>query len=149
VTPDDLLRQAEVLERASADSTMGVYIGLLNSRAKELRATAKAAREADGDRWSYDLVPAAGLEAGIPVWDPSYGPVTVRRVSRGGLGIECENDSGFGEPIVWINPLAPTSLIVVLGARREHALAEVEHGHGVELHLDDLHDEDLHRYGGD
>lgn len=119
MTPDDLDRQAEVLERASADSTMGVYIGLLNSRAKELRATAKAAREAEGEGWTYDLVPAAGLESGIPVWDVSLGPVSVRRVSRGGLGIECENDSGYGEPIVWINPLAPTSLVVVLGCRSE------------------------------
>lgn len=118
MTPADLIEQAGILDMAAAQSPLGVYQGLLASRAKELRATAKAAEQATEEGWTYELVPAAGLESGIPVWDVGFGPVAVRRVSRGGLGIECENSSGYGEPIVWINPLAPTSLIVVLGRRR-------------------------------
>lgn len=121
-TPADLIEQAAILDDAGKRSPLGVYQGLLVSRAKELRATAKAAQLATEDGWTYDLVPAAGLESGIPVYDKSFGPVSVRRVSRGGLGIECENESGYGEPIIWINPLAPTSLIVVLGQRRERVV---------------------------
>ena len=122
-TTADLLAQAEILEHAAVASPMGTIAGMLGARAKELRQTAKACRHAEDDGYAYELVPAVGLEAGLRIMDPRGGGIlTVLRVANRGLGIECEADASFGgDPIVWVNPVSPTSALPVLGARIERA----------------------------
>ena len=117
MTPEQLDFQAQVLRRAGDESPLGVYAGMLHARADELLLTVVACRHATADGWDVDLVPASALEAGVPIYDPGLGPIRVLRVVKNGLGVECKNDSEWGDPVVWINPLSPTSPIVVLNGK--------------------------------
>ncbi len=114
VTPETLAEQADVLEAAADGSPMGTYAGMLRVRAKEIREVIRSVTNAVEDGWCWDIVPACGSSRAWPVYSRTIGPATVLRVVKNGMGIEVETDEAMGDPVKWINPLSPTSPIVVL-----------------------------------
>lgn len=117
MTPEVLAEQAGVLESAAKASPMGVYAGMLTVRAKEIREVIRSMDQAVDDGWRCDIVPACGLEPGVPIYSRSVGPATVLRVVKNGMGIEVETDEVSGDPVRWLNPLSPTSPVVVLNGQ--------------------------------